>query len=951
MASGQFVYQAQAPGGVINQIVVPEPIRAKPRPVDVRPRRDRTAIERTDVLADLVEAIGIDPVQIVAADGWGKTSTLRQASYLDSFEELRDGIAHVSGWGLPVDDVEQAIFEAFYESNMPDVRVKASQGQLRTSLADIQAAVIVDDLDIPRQHVDRVIDGCGECTFLSSASSQTMWSGGTVLDLAGLAADDSVELFRQRLGRQLETTERDAVVHFSTAVAGFPMAVVSAAAAVRRNGLAFDDLASIATAADPTAEIHSAISGTLNLREERLLAVLAALDGSPLPSAAIAAAASVEHPEEELEKLKKDGVLQAASPTYRLPGETAAHLDLSDASDSTVRGLTDWCRTEERPEAIASAGPAIATAMRAAIQKQDAEAAIELGRTADAGLAVSARWGLWSDVLSEVKRASSASDDQFSHAWSLHQLGTKALTAEGFEIGQELLTQAETIRESIGDTSGLEATRHNLQFAGPPAVIPPEPPPPPPTPGTPWWVWTLVVAAAIVVGGIVTWIVSDGNRDTPTPISTEAPSTGELTASVSVMEFLNVPLEERVTAEVEIINTGPGPIDIESVHVEDDTFFSPSDDCGRLEASETCRVVVTFSADVLDLLRSAVIVEHTGRNGPLRIELFGEAIDPPSASLLPDPINIDFGAVRQENEKVILTAEEDSEWSRTIEVTNGGNVGVDIVDVSLHSGRFVQFSNCGFLEPGQICRINVRFLAIEPGTYEDGLIIEHTGDNPTIEIPVTGIVLERPNLTIEVTNSSEFLDSFVLDNDLQADVRDQLDVVVLESIEQTPVETPEWLVAFVIDDVQMVQVPDWIRSFPVQEAQPEEPQIFWVFAIEVAITNRGGVPAEGEFFFHLEYLLEAELLPLWLPAIKDGDPDPRFRVDTTVFPGERVGFVVEVGILRSAQQANEPARIRAVVDSCFNEPNLPTPPCRIVESNEDDNISRAFNLPFVQIIE
>lgn len=940
------MYQAQAPGGIINQIVVPEPIRAKPRPIDVRPRKDRTAIDRTDVVRELTAGIDTGPIQLVAGDGWGKTSTLRQAVYLEPFEALRDGIAHVSGWGLPVEDVEQAIFEAFYESNMPDVRIRASQGQLRTSFSDVQAVIVIDDLDLQRQHVDRIIDGCKECVFLSTARSQTMWSGGTVVDLVGFEPNDSIDLFQQRLGRHLETSEREAVAQFSASVAGFPMAIVSAAAAVRRNGLTIDGLPGIAGASNPVAEIHNAISGTLKLREERLLSVLGSLDGSPLPSVAIAAAASVEQPEEELKNLKRDGILQVASPTYRLPGATAARLNLSDKDDATVRGLTDWCKTEQRPEAIASAGPAIAAAMRVAIKKHDTEAAITLGRLADAGLAMSTRWGLWSDVLSEVRRASSISDDRFNHAWSLHQLGTRALTAGDLDAGQELLTEAETIREIIGDAAGLEATRHNLQFAGPPAPIPPKPKPPTPRTGRPWWVWAAMVATVIAVYLIVAWIVSSRDDDTSTRTATLPPEAGTIITSVELLEFLNVPLEQRVTAEVEIINTGPSPVDIENVQVEDDTFFSLSDDCGRLEPSETCRVVVTFSADALDLLRSAVIVEHTGRNGPLRIELFGEAVDPPSAFVGTDPINIDFGAVHQENEKVILTSEEDSEWSRTVEVKNGGNLGVDIVGISLESDRFIQFSDCGFLEVGQICHVNVRFLAIEPGAYDAGLIIEHTGDNPTIEIPITGIVLEPPNLTIEVINSSEFVDKFVASEGQRVEVRDQLDVIVLESIEQDPVQTPEWLVAFVFDDVQMAQAPEWLDKFVVAEPEDQTPQVFWLYDIEIEITNHGEVPIQDEFFFQLQFRLEAEFLPLWLPAIKENDSNPQFPVVEHLLPGESVGYLVRVGVLESAQGGDDPIRVRAVVDSCLNEAELPVPPCRIVESNERDNISPIFELPF-----
>jgi hypothetical protein len=106
VAIGKFVYQAQAPGGVVNQIMVPEPIRALPRPVQIRPRHDQTGIARPGVLTEIVDDIAMGPVQIVAEDGWGKTSVVAQLAYDATIEGYRDGVAVISGWGLGVKDVE-----------------------------------------------------------------------------------------------------------------------------------------------------------------------------------------------------------------------------------------------------------------------------------------------------------------------------------------------------------------------------------------------------------------------------------------------------------------------------------------------------------------------------------------------------------------------------------------------------------------------------------------------------------------------------------------------------------------------------------------------------------------------------------------------------------------------------------------------------------------------------
>jgi hypothetical protein len=474
VAIGEFVYQAQAPGGVVNQIIVSEPIRALARPVRIRPRHDQNGIPRPGVLAEIVDGVAMGPLQIVAQDGWGKTSVIAQLAYNTNIETYRDGVAVISAWGLGVEDVEQAIFDAFYESTLPDTTQKITPGQLRTSFADIAAAIIVDDLDIPRQHVDRIMNGCPECAFVSTASTQTMWSGGTVLDLVRMGPEQALKLFEQRLGRSMGTGERDEIAQFVSTVTDYPMAIVAAAAAVRRGSALIDILPTLATAADPIAAVHEQVSEALSTDETKVLSVLAAVRGAPLPPEAVGVAAGVTDAETQLNALKQDGIIQKASPRYRLAESTASLLHLPDTQPATVHGLAAWCRQELNAHKIAAAGSAIAIAMRTASERSNYTSAIELGRFADAGLSQSGRWGLWSGVLDEVSDASAHAGDPFTNGWVLHQLGTQSLVTGDAATASDMLHQAADIRRQIGDTEGLEVTEHNIRFLPPPsrAVLP-----------------------------------------------------------------------------------------------------------------------------------------------------------------------------------------------------------------------------------------------------------------------------------------------------------------------------------------------------------------------------------------------------------------------------------------------------------------------------------------------
>jgi hypothetical protein len=87
---------------------------------------------------------------------------------------------------------------------------------------------------------------------------------------------------------------------------------------------------------------------------------------------------------------------------------------------------------------------------------------------------------------------------------------------------------------------------------------------------------------------------------------------------------------------------------------------------------------------------------------------------------------------------------------------------------------------------------------------------------------------------------------------------------------------------------------------------------------------------------------------VWQAAIdQDGTP-LRFRVDTRIEPNETIGVTVDVGISSRAQEdLATPAVLRASVDSCTFDGDPSSPPCRILESKEDDNDSAEFTFFFV----
>lgn len=100
---------------------------------------------------------------------------------------------------------------------------------------------------------------------------------------------------------------------------------------------------------------------------------------------------------------------------------------------------------------------------------------LRLGRTVETPLILAGRWGAWEAVLGNELRAAHGLGDRTAEAWSLHQLGTRALCLGDTFTARVHLSEALRIRESLGDIDGAAVTRHNLEF-----LSGPQPPPGPP---------------------------------------------------------------------------------------------------------------------------------------------------------------------------------------------------------------------------------------------------------------------------------------------------------------------------------------------------------------------------------------------------------------------------------------------------------------------------------------
>jgi hypothetical protein len=245
---------------------------------------------------------------------------------------------------------------------------------------------------------------------------------------------------------------------------------------------------------------------------------------------------------------------------------------------------------------------------------------IKLGRPLCRLCALTLRWAMLVEALRLVLHAATALADTPTTAWAQHELGTLHGSVGNVDRARELLNQARSTRETIGDEPGLRATDHNLKVLSGRAAIP-------------------TSAAALVGAGVVALIVavlvfaeSVGGGSSPSSSSTtrshssttasrsHSSTSASTSDSSSTSHSSSVPTDARPLAvrptkldfgtlapgttsdpqTITLANTDQVSRTITSVELggDDPTDFAiSSDGCGRqtIAPQRPCTVAVTFT--------------------------------------------------------------------------------------------------------------------------------------------------------------------------------------------------------------------------------------------------------------------------------------------------------------------------------------------------------------------
>lgn len=434
--------------------------RARPSPVRVLPRAFPDLLGRGPEVEAAVAALGSQrPLEISGQAGVGKSALLRHLAHHPCTRLFVGGVVFREYRNEPVADLVQKLFEAFYESD-----VKFTDTRIRSYLQDTQALVIVDDAELGRDQLETLGNTMPSSVLVLASQQPLLLGEGRQIALHGLADVDALALLERRLDRALEPGEHEAGVALCRAVDGNPLRIVQAAALLLQDrDLRLDDL--VGRIGTGTTGLDAVVLGATTAEERVALGALAPFGDTPvdalhvermtgIPAAAV------------LASLEDRGLVRSSSPRYSVvaPVRDVVLGDGPSASETTrMLGYLSSMVKDSGPLKPGDQDvDVVVAATRIAAADGHWPEVLTLARSLDGALALDRRWGAWESTLRLALRASEATHDLSGQGWARHQLGTRALCLEDYHEAGTELRLALQLRDALGDSAGLAATRANL---------------------------------------------------------------------------------------------------------------------------------------------------------------------------------------------------------------------------------------------------------------------------------------------------------------------------------------------------------------------------------------------------------------------------------------------------------------------------------------------------------
>jgi hypothetical protein len=720
VAIGNNIVQiGQVAAGARIDIALPQaivPPRRRPPPCLLLPRPFPDLLGREQEIGAASGALlAARPVELSGESGMGKTALLRHLAHRLDAGRFPGGLVYLSGRDLVLGDLLQSVFETFYECTQPH---KATDAELRESLKDLEALVLLDDVGVPRDHLESLLDLAPRSVFLCADEQPVLYGERQPVALKGLATEPALRLIERELGRPLTAAETEPARALCAAVAGHPLRLLQAAARTRTENGAFGS----EEPAAPPDERSRAVLGAL------------ALVGAPLTPAQISALAGIDEVRPVLDGLAERELVRAEGRRYEL-AVPAATAPLSDAEAGAVldRALAHFSAPPLAggmdPAEIPGSSEAIVRVLEQAAARHRWADVLRVAHRVEGPLALAPRWGSWDRVLAKAAEAATAVGDRKELAWALHQSGTRALALGAAPAARASLERALEIREALGDTTGAELTRHNLGL-----LVPPPPPQPPHPPWKPLAIKLGLAAVGLAAGAVIWLLLPHPAVTIPAAVRFEPQAVGSRSTTETVSFFNRA---GRVVEGLRLTVEGPQAAE----------FTIPVDKCSRarLQPAGACAVSVQFRpAHGGPRAATLAIASPDGRE-LASVPLSGTATVPLGPGPGPHPPAHPVSRMVAGSPSLTFGETTIGETSTaTVSLSNRGTASFQATRLRLQGSQASEFrivhENCAgrALAPAVSCTLELGFLPARAGRRTARLVLDGDGAGATVRLSGNG---------------------------------------------------------------------------------------------------------------------------------------------------------------------------------------------------------------------
>ncbi len=677
-----YTYNVET-GGVVN-VAAPPTVRPRATPVSLKPRPFRHLLDRKTVLPVLQETLRQRlPVEVFADAGFGKTVLMRYLAHDQAVTSaFADGVVYLAVQRQMAADLLQSLYDAFYET-VP--AFKPSQGLLRQSLKDKQALVILNGLTLTKDEVAALLSILPNSTFVLVSKAQIYWQDGAAIALPGLPLPESITLIEQELARPLAHAEQAPAQFLHSRFLGNPLQLRRIAAQARTAAQSLVDVVQLIRAESGDSEqsidersVFAVLTGRLSAKHKSILALMGAMGGVAITAAQAQAisgvpdAASVLNDLSELHLLEPatEGAIGSVSSGYQLSADlTEAAVQSFDPQPWLARATDYFC---ESAAAQTIQLDALAHLLEWTQRTGNWQQSLALCKSLDQTLSLSGQWAQWQQVMNHSLHAAEQLGNGAAEAWSLHQLGSQALTT-GSEQAEGLLSRALWLRQQLGDKAGAAVTRHNLGLILPPLVEEFEVETGTTSGGAEgtsegvassgaasWSSLAIggTIALGMVVAGITGFFGIRAFRSQPKtavvdPIPAEtlpledqlpgADSVARVSFDRTALTFGNTIVGQQAQQSLEILNSGVIPLSIAALEIagpQASDYSVLSEDCtaAPLDSGEQCKVTLIFNPESVGD-RTANLTLQSNTPNPVTLSITGTAVSEsaPTPTTEPDP--------------------------------------------------------------------------------------------------------------------------------------------------------------------------------------------------------------------------------------------------------------------------------------------------------------------------